>query len=73
MENLKRESGKWVVTFGKYKNCFLKKVPTHYLEWVLKNFKDLSIKELNVIRGTVSGRKGQIKKHKKNKTRSSNG
>jgi len=65
MENLKRESGKWIITFGKYKNYCLKEVPTHYLEWVLENFKDLSIKELNVIRGTVSGRKGQIEKHRR--------
>jgi uncharacterized protein (DUF3820 family) len=65
MENLKRESGKWIITFGKYKNYCLKEVPTHYLEWVLENFKDLSVKELNVIRGTVSGRKGQIEKHRR--------
>jgi len=66
MEYLKRESGKWIVNFGKYKNHSLKEVPTHYLEWILKNFKDLSIKQLNVIRGTISGRKGQMRKYEKN-------
>ena len=64
---LKRESGKWVIIFGKYKEECLKNVPTHYLQWILDTIEDLSIKEFNLIRSTIGGRRGQMSKYQREK------
>ena len=50
-KNLKKEEeDKSTISFGKYKNCRLSKIPTHYLNWILDNLQLLNIETKKLIR-----------------------
>ena len=46
-KNLKKEEeDKSTISFGKYKNCRLSKIPTHYLNWILDNLQLLNLQNI---------------------------